>query len=152
MAFHHEQTEKDFQTHDVPSEAAKYAARRQFGNTTQTLEQSHDVVAFGFETALQDFRFAIRQLRKNPGFAATAILVLALGIGAGVAIFGFVDAVLLKPLPYQNPSRLVGLFESILSDPAFIFPTPTISIGRGSTLSSVHWTSTRTMDLSCALP
>ena len=61
MAFHREQTEKDLQTDDVTSEAAKYAARRQFGNTTQTLEQSHDVVAFGFETALQDFRFAIRQ-------------------------------------------------------------------------------------------
>jgi hypothetical protein len=59
-------------------------------------------VAFGFETALQDFRFAIRQLRKNPGFAATAILVLALGTGASVGIFGFVDAALLKPLPYQN--------------------------------------------------
>ena len=113
MAFHREQTEKDLQTDDVTSEAAKYAARRQFGNTTQTLEQSHDVVAFGFETALQDFRFAIRQLRKNPGFAATAILVLALGIGASVAIFGFVDAALLKPLPYQDPSRLVGVYERV---------------------------------------
>jgi hypothetical protein len=127
MAFHREQTEKDFQTHDVPSEAAKYAARRQFGNTTQTLEQSHDVVAFGFETALQDFRFAIRQLRKNPGFAATAILVLALGIGASVAIFVFVDAALLKPLPYQDPSRLVGLFESISLGPRFHLVLPRLS-------------------------
>ena len=124
MAFHREQTAKDFQTHDVPSEAAKYAARRQFGNSTQTLEQSHDVVAFGFETALQDFRFAIRQLRNKPGFAATAILVLALGIGASVAIFGFVDAALLKPLPYQDPSRLVGLFESISLGPRFHLSYP----------------------------
>jgi macrolide transport system ATP-binding/permease protein len=82
------------------------------------------VVALGFETALQDFRFAIRQLRNNPGFAATAILILALGIGASVAIFGFVDAALIKPLPYQNPSRLVGLFESIPLGPRFHLSCP----------------------------
>jgi macrolide transport system ATP-binding/permease protein len=113
MAFHREHAEQEFQTDGMPGEAARYAARRQFGNAAQTLEQSHDVVSFGFETALQDFRFAIRQLRKNPGFAATAILVLALGIGASVAIFAFVDAALLKPLPYQNPSRLVGVYERV---------------------------------------
>jgi macrolide transport system ATP-binding/permease protein len=62
---------------------------------------------------LQDFRFAIRQLRKSSAFASTAILVLALGICANVAIFAFVDAILIKPLPYQNPSRLVSVYESI---------------------------------------
>ena len=55
----------------------------------------------------QDFRYALRQLRKSPGFAATAILILTLGIAASTAIFGFVDAALIKPLPYQNPSELV---------------------------------------------
>ena len=52
---------------------------------------------------VQDFRFALRQLRKNPGFAAAAILILTLGIAASVAIFSFVDAALIKPLPYQEP-------------------------------------------------
>jgi predicted permease len=65
------------------------------------------------DTFLQDSRFALRQLRNNWIFTATAIVVLALGICASVAIFAFVDAALIKPLPYQNPSRLVGLFESI---------------------------------------
>jgi macrolide transport system ATP-binding/permease protein len=65
------------------------------------------------ETVLQDLRFAIRQLRKNPGFTFTAIVVFALGIAASTAIFAFVDAALVKPLPYRNPSQLVGLFESI---------------------------------------
>jgi macrolide transport system ATP-binding/permease protein len=65
------------------------------------------------ENTLQDFRFAIRQLRKNPGFTATAIFILALGMCASVAIFAFVDAALIKPLPYQNPGRLVGVFERI---------------------------------------
>jgi macrolide transport system ATP-binding/permease protein len=62
---------------------------------------------------LQDLRYALRQLRKSPGFACTAILVLTLGISASVAIFGFVDAALIKPLPYANPSRLVEVTESV---------------------------------------
>ncbi len=61
----------------------------------------------------QDLRFAVRQLRKNAGFSTIAILVLALGICASVSIFAFVDAALIKPLPYNDPSRLVGVYESI---------------------------------------
>src|SRR5215831_19086050 len=63
------------------------------------------------ENLAQDTRFALRQLRKNPGFTATAMLMLATGICASVAIFAFVDAALLKPLPYENPVRLVGVYE-----------------------------------------
>jgi|HubBroStandDraft_6_1064221.scaffolds.fasta_scaffold00670_9 macrolide transport system ATP-binding/permease protein len=66
---------------------------------------------------LQDARFAIRQLRKNPGFACTSILILALGICASVAIFGFVDAALIKPLPYADPTRLVLVTESVAMIP-----------------------------------
>ena len=58
--------------------------------------------ALAFESIVQDLRYALRQLRKNPGFALTAILILALGIGASVAIFAFVDAALIKPLPYSE--------------------------------------------------
>ena len=60
----------------------------------------------------QDLQFAMRQMRKNSGFAFTAILILSLGICANVAIFSFVDAVLIKPLPYRDPLRLAALFES----------------------------------------
>jgi predicted permease len=66
---------------------------------------------------VQDFRYAIRQLRKNPGFAFTSILILALGICASVAIFGFVDAALLKPLPYPNSDRLAWVTESVAMIP-----------------------------------
>ncbi len=71
---------------------------------------------------LQDFRYALRQLRKSPAFACTAILVLTLGMCASVAIFGFVDAALIKPLPYANPNRLVDVTES-----AAMFPRANLS-------------------------
>jgi macrolide transport system ATP-binding/permease protein len=74
------------------------------------------------ENLTQDVRFAIRQLRKHPGFTSTAILILALGLCAAVSIFAFVDAALLKPLPYADPTRLVGVFESVK-----IFPQSNLS-------------------------
>jgi macrolide transport system ATP-binding/permease protein len=69
------------------------------------------------DNLLRDLRFSIRQLLKNPGFAATAIVVLALGIAASVAIFAFVDAALIRPLPYSEPQRLVHVTESDVALP-----------------------------------
>jgi predicted permease len=71
---------------------------------------------------LQDIRFALRQLRRSPVFALTAAVTLALGLSAAIAIFAFVDAALLKPLPYRDPSRLVGVYERIQ-----IFPQSNLS-------------------------
>jgi len=112
MAFHREQAELEFVEEGMTQEDARYAAMRQFGNTTKLREQSEEVIGFRMETVIQDIAFAIRQLRKNPGFALSAILILALGIGVSVAIFGFVDAALIQPLPYAQPSRLVDVAES----------------------------------------
>ncbi|MHB1856024.1 MAG: ADOP family duplicated permease [Acidobacteriaceae bacterium] len=112
MAFHQDQAQQAFVAAGMTPDEARHAARRQFGNATRLKEQSHETVRFWFEGVVQDFLFAIRQLRKNPGFACTAILMLALGIGASVAIFAFVDAALIRPLPYANPNRLVAVTES----------------------------------------
>src|SRR5580698_2957067 len=119
MFFHRELTESELQAEGVPSGEARHAANRRFGNDARLRDQSHETVGFWFEGMLQDFRFALRQVRKNPGFAVTAILILTLGIGASVAIFGFVDAALIKPLPYKNPSQLVGIFETTTLGPRF---------------------------------
>src|ERR1043166_186310 len=66
---------------------------------------------------LQDVRFSLRQLNKNLGFACTAVFVLAMGMAASTAIFAFVDAALIKPLPYSNPTRLMDVTESIAMIP-----------------------------------
>lgn len=73
---------------------------------------------------LQDLRYGIRQLRHQRAFAVTATVTLALGIGASAAIFTFVDAALIKPLPYKHPSRLVNLYESIPLGPRFHLSYP----------------------------
>lgn len=119
MAFHREQKKRDLESDGMTPESARHAAMRNFGNAIRLKEQSYEVVSFPFESILQDVRFAIRQLVKNLGFACTATFILALGIAASVAIFGFVDAALIKPLPYQSPSRLVALFESTPLGPQF---------------------------------
>jgi macrolide transport system ATP-binding/permease protein len=76
------------------------------------------------EAILQDLRYTFRQLRKNPGFAVTALLVLTLGMSATLAIFSFVDAALIKPLPYRDPSRLVVIFGSVPLGPRFHLSFP----------------------------
>jgi putative ABC transport system permease protein len=93
-------------------DAARVAAIQGFGNFTRMSELAYDVRAGGrLESMWQDLRFGVRTLVKNPGFAAVAILTLALGTGATSAIFSFVYAVVLRPLPYHEPDRLLSVFE-----------------------------------------
>jgi predicted permease len=96
----------------LSAEDASYAARRALGNTTQIKEDVR--MAWGFrwiETLLQDLRYGLRQLRRNPGFTAVAVTTLALGIGANTAIFTVFDTVLLRALAVRQPSRLVMLTD-----------------------------------------
>ncbi|HEX5474290.1 MAG TPA: ABC transporter permease [Vicinamibacterales bacterium] len=96
----------------VPREEAAAAARRQFGNVTSIAERAGDVwVAAWLAGALGDARSSTRQLRRNPLLAAACVMTLALGIGANAAIFSTVDAVLLRPLPFTDPGRLVLVTE-----------------------------------------
>lgn len=111
----------------MTAEEALAAARRRFGNPTQLAEASHESWTFAaVESWLQDIRFGLRMLGRNRGFTAVAVLTLALGIGANIAIFSVTKAVLLAPLPYPQPDRIVRLETTWDQQP----PQPYISIAK----------------------
>ncbi len=99
----------------LSTEQARHAAHRAFGNITLTKEEVRRMSGrTSFEILIQDLRYALRTLSKSPGFAATAILTLALGIGASTAIFTVIDTVLLQPLAYRDSGSLVVAWEHVL--------------------------------------
>ncbi len=100
----------EYERRGMSPERAEREARRQFGGASQVAEAWREQRSLPFiETLAKDLRYAARQLRTNPGFAAAAVMTLALGIGANTAIFRVLDAVVLRSLPVRHPEQLVLL-------------------------------------------
>ena len=111
-------------------ERARREAILRLGELRPQKRPAETAAVFRCSSFWRDTRFAMRQLRKSPGFTVTATLMLAIGLCASAALFAFVDAALVKPLPYPHAGRLVFVTETSRGCPAQTSPTRITSIGR----------------------
>ena len=110
LHFHVQLRTEEYARQGMDADAARHAALRRFGNLAVIQDRGYDERGGGLmETILQDVKYALRQLGRQPSFSILAGLTLALGIGVSTALFSVIDAALLRPLPYRNPEQLATI-------------------------------------------
>jgi predicted permease len=110
MEFHIESMIEELVAQGISEPEARARAHRKFGNMTQTLEEARSTwIARWINDLAQDLRYSLRGMRRDPGFTAFTILITGLGIGASSTVFSVVNAMLLRPLPFRDPGRLVWI-------------------------------------------
>lgn len=113
MAEHLQEKVEELISGGMPRQEAEAAARREFGNVLLLEEHGREVWQWAtLDAILRDLKYALRQLRRNPGFTVTVLLTLSFAIGANTAVFTMVNALLLRPLPYSQPERLASLMRN----------------------------------------
>ncbi|MGB6743156.1 MAG: ABC transporter permease, partial [Terracidiphilus sp.] len=118
LRFHLDRQIEENLADGMSASEARCAALRTFGNPALLRDQTRATWSWTWlESFVRDLRYGIRTLRRTPGFTAIAILVMALGIGANVALFTVIRGILLKPLPFKDPGRLVEIYEKDSSNP-----------------------------------
>ena len=120
-----EMATEEYMARGMTAEAARAAARSKLGNTTLIREEVYRMNTIGFlDTLVRDIGYALRAMRHHPGFAAVAVLTLALGAGANSALFSLVNIVLIQPLPYPDSASLVRIWSSTVNAPRAATATP----------------------------
>jgi predicted permease len=127
LQFHLEMQAEDNARAGMDPRNARYAAARSFGGVEQIKERHREGRSFaGVESIFKDLGYALRTMRGNPGFTATAVVSLALGIGANTAIFSLIDALMLRWLPVSHPEQLVQIVVPMRDRVQNTFPYPTV--------------------------
>jgi hypothetical protein len=151
LQFHLDQLTNENMAAGMALEEARRTARLTMGNVTHFEEKCRDMRRVNFIDDLwRDLRYASRNLRRSPGFATLAILIMALGIGANTAVFSVVNSVLLKPLAYRDAMRIVALTNSSTSREATTALSKQVSIpdvqdwrGQSTSLEALAWYTSR---------
>ena len=138
IAAHIDEATQDYIEQGLAPEDARRAALLRFGSVAGTEEAVRDARGRWHQDLLKDVRYGLRSFRRNPGFAAIAVLSLAMGIGANTAIFSIVNSLMFRPRPVSDPDRLVELFVGEREHPYETTSYPSYLELRDRNCDSVH--------------